>query len=267
MPVIFARRKSVVVGAVAVAAAAVALAPQVSANATGTVDPSGKAPARQSFWHKKFIDEFTGTSINRAHWAVYNNHNWSNPRGARLAQNAIVHNGMLTLRTTKVHGHWTAAGICSAKITTGTYGKYLIRARFHRGYGVRAVGLLWPQGNTWPPEVDFMEFGGTDPSHSDLMLTNHYNSNNRMQHAFVHGNYGKWHTFGLVWRPDRLRFTLDGKTTAVMRGHVPTKRMWLGLQTALSATHRPNATTPRRVDLDVDWVAYYTAPARAGWTH
>jgi hypothetical protein len=43
--------------------------------------------------------------------------------------------------------------------------------------------------------------------------------------------------------------------------------MWLGIQTAIGRREKPNATTPSTVDLDVDWVQYFTAPASAKWGH
>src|SRR5690242_301741 len=92
------RRKSVIVATTAVAVAALALAPQVSANATDpSVDPSGQEPVRTGWWQPAYIDEFTGHSINKAAWAVYNSPKKKNPRGVKLASNVIVHDGMVTL--------------------------------------------------------------------------------------------------------------------------------------------------------------------------
>jgi beta-glucanase (GH16 family) len=262
------RRRSLAVAAVAVASAAIALAPQVAAHAsTDSTHPSGQAPPTSGWWQPAWIDDFSGSTIDHNAWSVYNNTNPKNPQGPRLASNVIVHNGEVTLRNTKVNGVWSAAGICAAKVSTGTYGKYLVRARFDHGLGVKAVALLWPQGNTWPPEVDFMEYDARDANHSKLLLTNHFRPSNSMQHASVSGDYTGWHTFGVAWTPTQLRYSLDGKTTAVMTGHIPTKQMWLGLQTAIGGQVKPDATTPATVNLDVDWVAYYRAPASADWTH
>jgi beta-glucanase (GH16 family) len=269
MPAFFRRtrrRRSVIIAATVAAAAAVSLAPQIGANATATSHPSGEAPPTAHWWQPAWIDDFDGTAINNASWAVYNSKHTHDPRGQKLASNVLVHDGEATLRTTKLNGVWTTAGMCSAKATTGTYGKYLVRARFDHGYGVKAVALLWPEGNTWPPEVDFMEYDARDADHSKLMLTNHFRPQNSMQQAFVPGDYTQWHTFGVVWRPDLLKYTIDGKVVATMAGHIPTKNMWLGLQTAIGRQEKPNSSTPATVNLDVDWVAYYTAPASANWT-
>jgi beta-glucanase (GH16 family) len=240
----------------AVAAAALVAVPQ-SSTAASSANPSGVGIPSVAGWNLKFADDFTGSSINTSAWGIYKNAN--SPRGPKYASNIVVHNGMATLKVTKVNGVWSGSGMCACRVTTGTYGMYLIRARFGHGLGVRATALLWPTSG-WPPEVDFMEYDARDATHSELMLTNHYNAGgqtNLMQHAFIHGDYTTWHTIGLQWTPTMLKYTLDGQTTATMTGHVPSQPMWAGIANSLGNVIKPNATTPDPVNLDVDWFAYY----------
>jgi beta-glucanase (GH16 family) len=214
-------------------------------------------PAASPGWRLKFSDNFAGGRLNTSAWSVFQNHHGR--RGPKLASNVVLHSGIMTLKVAKQHGAWSSAGMCACRVTTGTYGTYLLRARYGHGMGTRATALLWPRRG-WPPEVDFMEFDARDPHHTQLMLTNHYNAGHRknlMQHAFIRGDYTKWHTFGLVWTPSELRFTLDGRTTAVMRGHVPHQPMWAGIANSPGHRVRPNHSTPNPVRLDVDWFAYY----------
>ncbi len=240
----------------AVAAAVLVAIPQ-SSTAASSADPSGSGIPSIPGWHLKFADNFTGNTIDSASWGVYNK--LHSRRGPKLASNVVVHNGMVTLKVAKRNGEWTGSGMCGARVTTGTYGRYLIRARYGHGLGVRATAMLWPVSG-WPPEVDFMEYDARDASHSELMLTNHYNAGgqtNLMQHAFIHGNYTEWHTIGVEWTPSMLKYTLDGRTTATMTGHVPSRAMWVGIANSLGNGARPNASTPNPVNLDVDWFAYY----------
>lgn len=220
-----------------------------------SADPSGAGIPSLPGWTLRFSDDFTGSAVNTAHWSVYN----GNPHGhggPKSAKNAIVHDGMLTLRVTKLDGVWTGAGMSGAKSTTGTYGRFMVRARYSHGVGARATALLWPTTG-WPPELDFLEFDARDPDHSKLMLTNHYNPDDEMQQAFIPGDYTEWHTFGVIWTPTSITYTLDGTVTARMIGHVPTARMWLGLANSLGNNVQPDRTTPDRVDFDIDWVGYY----------
>jgi beta-glucanase (GH16 family) len=242
---------------IAAAAAAVLVAIPQSSTAASASNPSGVGIPSIPGWTLTFGDDFTGSTINTAAWSVYNSGNAQ--RGPKLASNVVIHDGMATLKVTKRSGVWTGAGICASRVTTGTYGTYLIRARFGHGFGTRATALLWPKSG-WPPEVDFMEYDARDPRHSELMLTNHYNAGgqtNLMQHAFIPGDYTQWHTIGLQWTPTELKYTLDGRTTAVMTGHVPSQPMWVGIANSLGNGAKPDSSTPDPVNLDVDWFAYY----------
>jgi beta-glucanase (GH16 family) len=219
-------------------------------------DPSGVGIPSISGWTLKFGDDFTGSAISPA-WAVYKNEH--SHRGPKLAANVDVHDGMVTLKVTKRNGEWTGSGICASRVTTGTYGRYLLRVRYGHGLGTRATAMLWPTSG-WPPEVDFMEYDARDAQHHLLMLTNHYNAGgqtNLMQHAFIPGDYREWHTIGLEWTPNELKYTLDGQTTAVMTGHVPSQPMWVGIANSLGNLTKPDASDPDSVDLDIDWFAYY----------
>jgi beta-glucanase (GH16 family) len=241
----------------ATAAAAVLVAMPQSSSASSGPNPSGVGIPTIPGWTLRFGDNFTGTALNTAAWSVYQNA--SADRGPKLAANIVVHDGMATLKVTKHNGVWAGAGMCGARVTTGTYGKFLIRARYGHGLGTKATAMLWPVSG-WPPEVDFMEYDARDPRHSLLGLTNHYNAGgqtNLMQHAFIPGDYTQWHTIGVEWTPSQLKFTLDNKTSAVMTGHVPSQAMWIGIANSLGHLTKPDSSTPDPVNLDVDWFAYY----------
>lgn len=216
---------------------------------TSTVSNSTTTTAK---WRASFRDDFSGGSLNRSKWCVYNGP--GNQHGPRSASNVSVNRGVLTLRTRKMNGRWYGSGVCAARATRQTYGRYQIKVRMERGFGVRAVALLWPAG-TWPPEVDFYELESSDPRRTRNMLTNHYRPNNSMTHAFVKGDFTRWHVIGVEWTPGALRYTKDGRVVATMTHHVPHVPMWLGMQTG---TGRPGGRNyphyAGTVDMKVDWV-------------
>lgn len=232
----------------AVAVALVATAPLVQAAPTATAAPQ---------WKLVMQDHFYGTKIDYAKWGVYNGGNG----GDRVAQNTIVRDGKLVLRTTKVNGVWKGAGVSAARGNKQTYGKYLMRVRFDRGYGVRVAALLWPADGVWPPEVDFYEIPAKAADRQVNTLTNHYGTrgNHKMMHESYRGDFTKWHVVGVEWTPWALRFTMDGKVMRVMKRNIPQKPMWLGIQTRPGSDMgaQPNSTTPRVVDLEVDWVKIF----------
>jgi beta-glucanase (GH16 family) len=221
----------------------------------GTAAHSERTAARSgSRWKLVFRDRFNGRSLNTDKWGVYTG-------GQRRAENVIVSDGKLTLRTKRTSSGWTYAGVSNSRAMKRTYGKFVIRARLDRARGTRAVALLWPAHHAgWPPEVDFFEVAGDNPARTHNLTANHYREDgvHKIQHALVKSNYTKWHRIGVIWKPRVLKFLLDGKVVAVQRGEVPQQDMWLGLQTAIgTASGAPVATTPNRVDFDIGWVKVY----------
>lgn len=231
----------------------VAVAQPMGRHSTPSPAASEARPASGQ-WTEVWRDDFDGAGLDRSKWAVY-----KGAKTKRHPSNTFVKNGVLTLRTTKINGEWHGAGVSNSRSFKQTYGKFLIRARVDPGYGTRATALLWPAGGGWPPEVDFMEMGGSDPGRTKNNLTNHYGSTNKMQHASMYGDFTAWHTIGVEWTPSELVYTLDGVVKARMVGQSPSRAMWLGLQTRTGQdpAARPNAGTPAKVDFEIDWVRIY----------
>lgn len=262
------RKLSIPVGLIALTAAMVAWSP---ASSSATVDPSGQnPPGSLPGYTRQYVDEFTGTALNGNDWTAYNNPNSTKPQGPKVAQNAIVKNGRLKLRVTKVNGVWMGAGVYS-KVVHTTYGRVILRAKYDHGYGAKGVALMWPESHPWPPEIDFFEVG-TDTNHSKEWMTNHYDTDNKQQHNYVGAAPGwhvyvipnfdtsQWHTYDMQWTPDAITYRVDGTVVATQSGHAPNIRMWLGMQNSLGRTAdtKPNSTTPWKVDLTIDWVDFLT---------
>lgn len=214
-------------------------------------------PAEAAGFSLVVQDQFAGTRINGSYWGVYNGGNG----GDRVAANTIVKDGKLILRNRKIDGVWKGAGVSMARANKQKYGKYEMRVRFDRGYGVRVASLLWPADGGWPPEVDFYEIPADSPNRTVNTLTNHYGTkaNHRMHHDRYAGDFTQWHTVGVEWTPGKLVYTLDGRAMRTMTKDVPAEPMWLGIQTRPGSDSgaRPNSTTPSVVDLEVDWVKVY----------
>jgi len=230
--------------------AALAGPPAMSATTSGSSAPaSDTAPT----WNLVFRDDFNGTAINKSKWVVYNN------PGQRAAENVIVNNGTLKLRTKKIDGIWRPGGIGGSNNVIQTYGKYIARVRMGVGFGVRACALLWPYADPWPPEVDFYELSANDPNRTINRMTDHFGPPHRMIHRSWPGDYRQWHNVGVEWTPTALKFTLDGVVVQTITERVPAQKMWLGLQSGLgSGATAPNGTTPPFVDMEVDYVEIYS---------
>lgn len=252
--------------ALAGAPAAAARPPEPGAHRTAAQaaprSPSGESlpTKKEPGWRPIFTDDFLGTAVDPASWAVFN--------GQRAPQywsrhQVTVSDGVAHLRAEPgPDGHWVTGAMTNARRVRQTYGKYLIRGRFGVGAGVRGLELLWPSGGHAPPEVDFFEVNGTDPLRLRNTESVHFGTNYHQDHGVVHtwypapagSSFADWHTIGVEWSPGRIAYTCDDVVQRVVTENVPDEPMWLGIAEGLG-TIKPTGTIP--VDFDIDWVAIY----------
>ena len=227
----------------------------------GTVDssePSGFAPPAPnalSGFTQTYVSDFTGSSLPSG-WDTYDGTPGGDP-GAHFggSSHVVVSGGLLQLETFQdpaFNGDWATGGLCQCGLPQ-TYGAFFVRSRVTAG-GPTAVELLWPANNAWPPEIDFNENGG---STSGTTATVHYGSNN-MDHRGVAVDMTQWHTWGVIWTPTSITYTVDGRVwgTVTNAAEIPSVPMTLDLQEQTFCTmNRECPSSPQ--SMEVDWVAEY----------
>lgn len=130
-----------------------------------------------------------------------------------------VHNGVLGITAAPKDGLPNGLRYASGLITTKTtfeqvYGYFEMRAELPKGAGFWPAFWLLPADMSWPPEIDIVEMLGGDPT--TYYGTVHSNATG------VHTSIGSggiaapdlsagYHTFGLSWRADEIRWYLNGK--------------------------------------------------------
>jgi Glycosyl hydrolases family 16 len=164
---------------------------------------------------------------------------------------------LVTYRDPRHDGRWVSGGICQCAVKK-TYGAYFIRSRL-TGPGPDEDELLWPAANVWPPEVDFNE---TAYSAHSTSWTVHFGSKTAFAqgtHAF---NLERWHTWGVIWTPTSVVFTIDGAVWGEVTHHreVPQQAMTLDIdQEARCVPGLSWAACPvHKVSMLIDWVAEFT---------
>jgi beta-glucanase (GH16 family) len=221
-------------------------------------------------WREVFSDDFTGSSLDWQ-WTAYWGQPGGDPGGFFDPTHVTVSGSQLVISANQdpADAAWDAGpstyvsgGISSSPSFAQIYGKYLVRFRMDAGRGIAPAILLWPQTNTWPPEIDFSEDNGGNRQTDYATL--HYGSNDTQVQESVAVNMTRWHTLGVQWTKGRLAYTLDGHIWAtITNANVPSIPMVLDIQTQGWACHSstweqcPDAGTPARVNLDVDWVVAY----------
>jgi len=239
----------------------------VDSNAATTVYPLGNVDSSEpsgydppsanamSGYTMTYSNDFTGTTLPSG-WTAYSGTAAGDPGSLWAPSQVKVSGGMLQLTTSQLpadNNDWVSGGAGQSGEAL-TYGAFFVRSRM-TGVGPTQVELLWPTGG-WPPEVDFDETYGGDTL---TQATLHYTSANLTIHNNLTIDMTQWHTFGIVWSPASIIFTVDGTewasitTTSV----IPDQPMGLDIQQQTwcsSGFACPTASA----STDVDWVAEYS---------
>ncbi|QKW13419.1 MULTISPECIES: family 16 glycosylhydrolase [unclassified Micromonospora] len=225
---------------------------------SGVPMPRGDLPG----WRQIFADDFSGTALS-SDWFAYEGQPDGDPGGWFDPSHVMVADGLLTIggwREPARGDLYVTGGVSNRHAVSRSYGRYDIRFRMDQGTGIAYALLLWPADNQYPPEIDIAEDNGRDRRRMYGVL---HPPQGRPVERSVAGDFTQWHTAGLEWTPGRLVFTLDGVPWTTITGDgVPREPMALALQSqAWYCGHTweacPDATTPARVDLTIDWVTIY----------
>jgi beta-glucanase (GH16 family) len=243
--------------------------PQVTGSSRSSRSSAGATPpGNVRGWRLAYHTDFSGNSL-PAGWGAYSGEPGSDPYGYWDPADVTVGNGELQLRTKadddpQQPGASSTGGI-SFYGNPQTYGMYLVRMKgdYEPGLQISDIALLWPAGNNvWPPEIDFYEDEGgarsgftaslhPGPDGDDCCIIRRSTSNSGTQ----------WHTYGLIWTPTSITYTIDGKVWGeVESSQLSSPAQWpdvpmnLDLQSQNLGAAQPNGSI---TTLTVAWVAEY----------
>lgn len=211
-------------------------------------------------------DDFN--TFDTSKWAKYTGTPGCCPDGNWSPNRVNVANGVLTLSAApNANGVWEAGGVggWNYEDANAKYGKWEARVRFDAGSGVSAAALLYPHGDTWPPEIDFFEifheWGARDKyatsTHRGTPTDHHVNSKH------TSGDFTTWNTVGVEWSPTSIKYLLNDQVVHTVSdpAYIPTMEMWPGFQ---SHVHKTNNVWPvlpagkTSIDFQIDWFKAYS---------
>ena len=217
--------------------------------------PTGNIPG----WHLTYSQDFSGNSLPDG-WGAYSGQPGGDLNGNWDPGNATVSNGELHLIADA-----SSTGGVSFSGNPQTYGMYLVRMKgdYEPNLEISNVALLWPaDGSTWPPEIDFYEDGGG--SRSNYMASLHPGPNGDeccVVRHYLTSSAAQWHTYGVIWTPSSITYTLDGRPWATVQqsdvsspGEWPDIPMNLDLQSQNLGTDQPDGSIET---MTVAWVVEY----------
>jgi len=221
-------------------------------------EPSGMAPpVPGSFagYNLTYVNDFNGHLMPPG-WDLFSGHPGGLPAVSFSPSHVLVARGLLRIKTYRdpaFGNNWTMGGTCQCGRPV-LYGAFFVRSRI-TGLGANSVELLWPNNNSWPPEIDFNE------NLNQLNLTTsttHWGTVNHQQATFLHINMLHWHTWGVIWTPTYVLYVVDGHPwhQFATAGEIPQIPMNLDLETRAMCPSTFECPTQASAML-VDWVAEY----------
>lgn len=189
--------------------------------------------ADASTWRLAWRDEFDGTALDKTKWAADSEAR----RGAQNTPDAVtVRDGVMKITTFTENGKHCTGYLLSAGKYETTYGYFEARIRFHTTPGQWGAFWLAPRTLGKPlgdvaragVEVDIVEHravygvgagAGNDASNLQAMAL-HWDGYGEHHKSTGHGGgpapgepslQGHWHTYAVLWTPERYVFFLDGK--------------------------------------------------------
>jgi beta-glucanase (GH16 family) len=205
-----------------------------------------------------YVTDFTGSTLPPT-WLVFTGKPGGDPGAQWSANHVVVSGGLLRLNTWQdpAYGNnWVTGGVCQCGFKQ-TYGAYFVRSRM-TSEGPNDVELLWPAANVWPPEIDFYETGKP----TSASATVHFSPTNQIDQVQLLVNTLQWHTWGVIWTPSSITYTVDGQVwgTVNTAAAIPNQAMTLDIdQESWCGRGWDCPTGPD--SMLVDWAAEY-APVK-----
>ncbi len=222
----------------------------------------------QAGWRQVFADDFSRRSLG-SDWVSYDGAPIGDPGGYFSSSRVKLRDSKLTIGAwpdPQRRDMYVSGGVSNRNALSQVYGKYEIRFRMDRGTGIAYALLLWPTGNAHLPEIDIAEDNGKNRDR--LFTTMHSADGDAHIERNIAVDTTQWHTAGIQWSPGRITYTLDGRPwSTITDNRVPSNDpMSLALQSQAwhcgnSWQACPDASTPKRVNLEIDWVVAYARSA------
>lgn len=240
-------------------------------------------------WVCRFVDHFSGTSLDRSSWTVLQSSTSPQPGLACVeddSSNVRVSGGALRLTVHKTEqpfvcqtpwGNYTSQYSAGSVSTWDklelTYGRYEVRAKFDDATvsGIHSAIWLYPRQMTYGPwpqsgEIDIAEYYTRYPDRAIPYLHYFHESPDPVTNNYCYiSNPRQFNTYVVEWTPGLIKIVYNGRTCLTHRidakspltGSAPFDQPFaLILTQTLGIGHNPfdPGTTPLPQTMAIDWV-------------
>ncbi|MFC7473899.1 family 16 glycosylhydrolase [Dankookia sp. GCM10030260] len=109
---------------------------------------------------------------------------------------------------------YNSGALTTAQSFAQQYGFFEVRADLPSGQGFWPAFWLLPTDGSWPPEIDIFEVLGQDPTTAYFSLHTTTGPTTTAKVSLLPDLSAGFHTYGLDWQADRIRWYVDGNQVA-----------------------------------------------------
>jgi beta-glucanase (GH16 family) len=138
----------------------------------------------------------------------------------------------------------------------GQFGRFEARLKLPYGQGIWPAFWLLPASGAWPPEIDVIEAHGDKPNITFHTLHSEHETQGAHK-VKAPADDGQFHTYGVLWQPDRIEWYVDDQLTA----SEPTPKdmhqpMFVIANLAIGGKWPgdPDADTPFPAQMEIDYI-------------
>lgn len=141
-----------------------------------------------------------------------------------------------------------------------TYGYFEMKAKMPaNGKGLWPAFWLLPLDQSWPPEIDVLEWLGSSPT--DAFTTLHFAGGQTGGICKGQDFSAGYHTFGIFWKPGLLAWTVDGVECFSTTTNVPAKPIYIIADMAVGGWEGgTDATTQFPAEMNIAYIKAYQFP-------
>ncbi|MBN1123752.1 MAG: family 16 glycosylhydrolase, partial [Sedimentisphaerales bacterium] len=226
-------------------------------------------------WKVTFEDNFDVDKLDSSKWIP--GYQWGQTHNYNAycdPSNVLIENGLLRLKVEDKPSHdkkYTSAVVTTYDKFSQKYGYFEGRFRIPTGKGFWPAFWMLPYPQHWPPEIDIFETIRDDPK---IYMTYHWSDDGKHRSSGKNWNgkdftySGDFHTYGLLWEPDKIVWYIDGieRSRFTDASVIVDEPMYLLINFGIDAKWPGpcDETTPFPAYYECDWVRVYRMAEQEG---
>jgi peptidoglycan/xylan/chitin deacetylase (PgdA/CDA1 family) len=214
-------------------------------------------------WRLVWEDEFDSDTPDDSVWNIVERPPSANDELQTYSADCVSQkDGCLAIESRAADGAYFSGCVTTDNKRFIGYGKLEIRARLNSGKGMFPAFWLLPLNGDQLPEIDIMEYLGSEPD-TVWHVYHFFDSSGRKDRRFAKVKTCRldtdFHVYTLEWTEQSLKWSVDGKETFEATDFAPSLKMYLIINAAVGGSWpgSPDEETVFPQSMLIDYVRYY----------